>query len=287
MTQAPALWQPSDLVTHCSDCRSQFWFFLLKHHCRLCGRVFCYNCNNTYLPLPQFGFNNPVPICNACAHSYDSNNQTRQGTLGQQERQLSTPPTTTSSSVDSQHPSIPQTITSEVPQTHPPAKKINTSSRTPRTFRDKKFWKVEYYTGDKDVIISEATQRQCVHIFECVDCIITINGRVNEILIDKSENTTVVFSEVISSIDIINSKKVTLCCLEKTPSVQIEKSDTVNVRLPAEQMENLHLMTSCAADVTVTSEPKTKLDQSIEYAIPQQLVTQMVEGQLIFNPIPK
>ncbi|XP_063057074.1 FYVE and coiled-coil domain-containing protein 1 isoform X2 [Engraulis encrasicolus] len=63
-----ALWQKSDALefeqklrseeqwwlvdkeaTHCLDCQGHFTWFLRRHHCRLCGRIFCYYCSNNYV----------------------------------------------------------------------------------------------------------------------------------------------------------------------------------------------------------------------------------------------
>uniref|UniRef100_A0A8C2PMF9 FYVE and coiled-coil domain-containing protein 1 n=1 Tax=Cyprinus carpio TaxID=7962 RepID=A0A8C2PMF9_CYPCA len=63
-----ALWQKSDALefeqklraeeqwwlvdkeaTHCLGCQGQFTWWLRRHHCRLCGRIFCYYCRNNYV----------------------------------------------------------------------------------------------------------------------------------------------------------------------------------------------------------------------------------------------
>lgn len=63
-----ALWQKSDALefeqklraeeqwwlvdkeaTRCLDCQAQFTWWLRRHHCRLCGRIFCYYCSNNFV----------------------------------------------------------------------------------------------------------------------------------------------------------------------------------------------------------------------------------------------
>lgn len=63
-----ALWQKSDALefeqklraeeqwwlvdkeaTQCLGCQGQFTWWLRRHHCRLCGRIFCYYCSNNYV----------------------------------------------------------------------------------------------------------------------------------------------------------------------------------------------------------------------------------------------
>ncbi|XP_033849111.3 FYVE and coiled-coil domain-containing protein 1-like [Acipenser ruthenus] len=68
-----ALWQKSDALefeqkvraeerwlvdretNHCLDCKSQFTWWLRRHHCRLCGRIFCYYCSNNFVMTKHSG----------------------------------------------------------------------------------------------------------------------------------------------------------------------------------------------------------------------------------------
>ncbi|KAF7659670.1 hypothetical protein LDENG_00294540 [Lucifuga dentata] len=48
-------WLDDKDVTHCPDCRSQFTWWLRKHHCRLCGHIFCYYCSNNFVTTKHSG----------------------------------------------------------------------------------------------------------------------------------------------------------------------------------------------------------------------------------------
>ncbi|XP_020503248.2 FYVE and coiled-coil domain-containing protein 1 [Labrus bergylta] len=68
-----ALWQKSDALefeqklraeerwwsdkesTHCLSCHGQFTWWLRRHHCRLCGRIFCYYCSNNFAMTKHSG----------------------------------------------------------------------------------------------------------------------------------------------------------------------------------------------------------------------------------------
>lgn len=46
-------WDPDTCSNHCSACQTQFdALFKRKHHCRLCGRLFCQNCSCTRSLIP-------------------------------------------------------------------------------------------------------------------------------------------------------------------------------------------------------------------------------------------
>lgn len=39
-------WQFDDVEPACSSCKSEFNPFNRRHHCRLCGKIFCNDCSN-------------------------------------------------------------------------------------------------------------------------------------------------------------------------------------------------------------------------------------------------
>ncbi|XP_050135002.1 1-phosphatidylinositol-3-phosphate 5-kinase FAB1B-like [Malus sylvestris] len=46
-------WMPDHSCRVCYECDSQFTVFNRKHHCRLCGRVFCAKCTENSIPTPS------------------------------------------------------------------------------------------------------------------------------------------------------------------------------------------------------------------------------------------
>src|SRR5665647_2752974 len=48
-------WVDETLVRSCQLCNSGFgWLITRKHHCRACGCVFCSDCCNKYIKIPQY-----------------------------------------------------------------------------------------------------------------------------------------------------------------------------------------------------------------------------------------
>ncbi|VBB18749.1 phosphoinositide 3-kinase [Yasminevirus sp. GU-2018] len=51
-TRRVSKWVEDGSVAKCFNCNTEFTMVLRRHHCRLCGRVFCYYCSNYFTKLP-------------------------------------------------------------------------------------------------------------------------------------------------------------------------------------------------------------------------------------------
>ena len=60
-------WVDDTNVTQCKSCGFVFSFIIRKHHCRMCGHVFCRYCAAETWPLPKFEYLSPVRVCRKCA----------------------------------------------------------------------------------------------------------------------------------------------------------------------------------------------------------------------------
>jgi hypothetical protein len=61
-------WMPDELVSKCHSCDAQFTAVRRKHHCRICGQIFCSSCSDNFLDRAYFGFaeREIVRVCNVC-----------------------------------------------------------------------------------------------------------------------------------------------------------------------------------------------------------------------------
>lgn len=55
------VWINDNSVTSCSGCKKEFGFLTRKHHCRICGNIFCYACCNQWIVVPDFITDRPEP----------------------------------------------------------------------------------------------------------------------------------------------------------------------------------------------------------------------------------
>merc|ERR1712130_334297 len=59
-------WVDDTQVDQCTECHCSFGLQIRKHHCRLCGGVFCSQCTTNRTPLHYHHYTHPVRVCEAC-----------------------------------------------------------------------------------------------------------------------------------------------------------------------------------------------------------------------------
>ena len=68
-----SLWIPDNIVDYCYNCDKQFTTILnRKHHCRICGKIFCSNCLNKFLDINIYNEKSEIKVCSACQQNYSN-----------------------------------------------------------------------------------------------------------------------------------------------------------------------------------------------------------------------
>lgn len=66
-TELKKLWMPDNKSRECYDCTQTFNTFRRKHHCRLCGQIFCSKCCNQIIPGKIIKCTGELRVCNYCS----------------------------------------------------------------------------------------------------------------------------------------------------------------------------------------------------------------------------
>jgi 1-phosphatidylinositol-3-phosphate 5-kinase len=70
-------WMPDESCRVCYECDTQFTLFNRRHHCRLCGRVFCGKCTENSIPVPSdypttsLEEQDRIRVCNYCYKQWE------------------------------------------------------------------------------------------------------------------------------------------------------------------------------------------------------------------------
>lgn len=66
-TELQKLWMPDSTSIECYDCSAKFSTFRRKHHCRLCGQIFCTKCCNQVVPGRIINCSGDLKVCTYCS----------------------------------------------------------------------------------------------------------------------------------------------------------------------------------------------------------------------------
>ncbi|KAA8541584.1 hypothetical protein F0562_022736 [Nyssa sinensis] len=95
-------WMPDQSCRVCYECDSQFSLFNRRHHCRLCGRVFCAKCTANSVPAPSSEPSTAreewerIRVCNYCFKQWEQGLATVDNGVQVASLDLSTSPSATS-----------------------------------------------------------------------------------------------------------------------------------------------------------------------------------------------
>ncbi|CAC5388449.1 PIKFYVE [Mytilus coruscus] len=59
-------WMPDESCRECYDCGDKFTTFRRRHHCRICGQIFCSKCCNQELQGRIIGYKGGIRVCTYC-----------------------------------------------------------------------------------------------------------------------------------------------------------------------------------------------------------------------------
>ncbi|KAI3422506.1 hypothetical protein GPALN_013012 [Globodera pallida] len=65
-------WMPDSAGNECYECNEKFSTFRRRHHCRLCGQLFCKSCARCQVNGTELGYNGMLRLCSFCAEQVDA-----------------------------------------------------------------------------------------------------------------------------------------------------------------------------------------------------------------------
>lgn len=67
-TELARYWMPDDISRECYECATRFSTLRRRHHCRVCGQIFCSRCCSQRVPGQIFGCADGLRVCNYCCN---------------------------------------------------------------------------------------------------------------------------------------------------------------------------------------------------------------------------
>ena len=156
----------------------------------------------------------------------------------------------------------------------PAASSSRSAPKPPKVALEGKKWSVEHHVRNKTLLIQGVTPKQTVYVYDCVDCVVRIEGKPNAVTFDACVKTAAVFEDVLATCELVNCRGMQVQCLGSVPTVSIDKVDGCQVFL-GEKSFGAAVLTAKSSEVNVVCVPGEGAadDEPVETPVPEQFVT--------------
>ncbi|XP_042521124.1 cyclase-associated protein 1-like [Macadamia integrifolia] len=145
-------------------------------------------------------------------------------------------------------------------------------------------WVVENQIGKKNLVIDDCDAKQSVYVFGCKDSVLQVQGKVNNITIDKCTKTGIVFKDVVAAFEVVNCNGVEVQCQGSAPSISVDNTAGCQLYLSKDSLE-ASITTAKSSEINVLVPSAGPDDDWVEQALPQQYVHEFKDGQFVTSPV--
>ncbi|GKV21162.1 hypothetical protein SLEP1_g31167 [Rubroshorea leprosula] len=145
-------------------------------------------------------------------------------------------------------------------------------------------WVVENQIGKKDLVIDNCDSKQTVYIYGCKDSVLQIQGKVNNITVDKCTKIGVVFKDLVAACEIVNCNSVEVQCQGSAPTISVDNTAGCQLYLSKESL-GTSITTAKATEINVLVPGDDTDGDWIEHALPQQFLNEFKDGRFETTPV--
>ncbi|KAF6166639.1 hypothetical protein GIB67_005501 [Kingdonia uniflora] len=145
-------------------------------------------------------------------------------------------------------------------------------------------WVVENQIGRKNLVIDDCDSKQSVYVFGCKDSVLQIQGKVNNITVDKCTKMAVVFMDVVAACEIVNCNGVEVQCQGSAPTISVDNTTGCQLYLSKDSLET-SITTAKSSEINVLVPGAEASDDWGEHALPQQFISVFKDGQFLTSPV--
>eukprot|EP00898_Chlorokybus_atmophyticus_P006762 jgi/Chlat1/7087/Chrsp57S06779 len=145
-------------------------------------------------------------------------------------------------------------------------------------------WVVEHHVDNRNITLPNVDSKQSVYIYGCTNSVVSISGKVNNIIIDSCKRTGVVCQDVVASCEVINSAGIELQTEGNVPSIAVDNCAGCQLYLSKASL-SAAITTAKSSAVNVLVPGPTDDSDMVEHAIPEQFVSTLSKGQLVTMPV--
>ncbi|KAM4089067.1 hypothetical protein ACB094_07G120600 [Castanea mollissima] len=145
-------------------------------------------------------------------------------------------------------------------------------------------WVVENQIGKKQLVIDDCDSKQSVYVYGCKESVLHIQGKVNNITIDKCTKMGVVFTDVVAAFEIVNCNGVEVQCQGSAPTISVDNTTGCQLYLSKESL-GTSITTAKSSEINVLVPGAEPDGDWGEHALPQQFVHTFKDGHFETTPV--
>ncbi|CAM8928161.1 unnamed protein product [Rhodiola kirilowii] len=145
-------------------------------------------------------------------------------------------------------------------------------------------WVVENQIGNKNLVIDDCDPKQSVYIYGCKDSVLQVQGKVNNIAIDKCTKMGILFTDVVGACEVVNCNSIEVQCQGSAPTISVDNTAGCQLYLSKDSLD-ASITTAKSSEINVlVPGPDADSDWG-EHALPQQFIHVFKEGQFLTSPV--
>ncbi|KAK1293411.1 hypothetical protein QJS10_CPB17g02178 [Acorus calamus] len=145
-------------------------------------------------------------------------------------------------------------------------------------------WVVENQIGRKNLVISDCDSKQSVYVFGCKDSVLQVQGKVNNITVDKCTKMGIVFTDVVAACEIVNCNGVEVQCQGSAPTISVDNTGGCQLYLSKDSLQ-ASITTAKSSEINVLIPGGSADGDWVEHALPQQFIHTYKDGQFVTHPV--
>ncbi|EEC76093.1 hypothetical protein OsI_13337 [Oryza sativa Indica Group] len=145
-------------------------------------------------------------------------------------------------------------------------------------------WVVENQVGKKNLAIDDCDARQSVYVYGCKDSVLQVNGKVNNITVDKCTKVGIVFKHVVAAFEVVNCNGVEVQCQGTAPTISIDNTSGCQLYLSNDSL-GASITSAKSSEINVMVPSGATDGDWVEHALPQQYIHSFKDGQFITSPV--
>ncbi|XP_057748757.1 cyclase-associated protein 1-like [Arachis stenosperma] len=144
-------------------------------------------------------------------------------------------------------------------------------------------WVVENQIENKSLVIEDCDAKQSVYVYGCKNSVLQIQGKVNNITVDKCIKMGVVFKDVVAAFEVVNCSSIEVQCQGSAPTISVDNTGGCQLYLSKDSLET-SISTAKSSEINVMVPGAEPDGDWVEHALPQQYIHVFKDGRFETTP---